>query len=109
MKLSKTSPPFRKWIAEQPCAICKYFFKEFGEQPQCPQETVADHHLIPEDNSSRRSQDFNNLIPVGFNHHTGPNGVHTKFKGTERKLMEKLREVARLYTKRYLTKFKKCV
>jgi hypothetical protein len=103
------SAKLRKWISEQPCAICEFFYSEFGSQPTCPQDTVVDHHLIPEDNGTRKSRDFDNLIPLGWNHHTGNCGVHTRFKAKERALMPSLRLLAKKYTKKFLTVFKERV
>ena len=100
-KMKLKSKAYLKWIAQQPCAICETMWVTFGKQPTCPQETVVDHHLIPKNNGTRRSMDFNNAIPLGYNHHTGKCGVHTKFKKEEREHMEFLRTIAELYTREY--------
>lgn len=99
----------RRWISQQPCALCEFFWTEFGKQPQCPQETIVDHHLIPESGGTRKSVDENNIIPVGYNHHTGPHGVHTRYVKKEKELMEELRKIAKMYTDKFLTFSKKHV
>ena len=50
-------------VGELPCVIC-------GAQP------VERHHCISGRFSQRKASDFD-TIPLCFNHHRGPEGIHT--------------------------------